>query len=258
MNKNKILKLSKRKILRATDSHSAPRVIVMQEIDSTNSFAKRLFLKNKIDKSTIILAEKQTGGRGRCGRSFYSPKSTGLYMTVALKPQNGNTPNLSLTTICAVAAAEAIEKLSDTRVQIKWVNDIYVDGKKAGGILCESTPTNSGVGVILGIGINTATDVFPEFENNSPTSVGNIDRNTLCAEIYMGIMRYIGGESHIEKYKSRSYLDGKRITVHLDNSYFDATVIGIDDECHLVVRPDGGDTEMVLSSGEVVSCIVQK
>lgn len=257
MNKNRILKLSKRKILCGIDLPDRPCVTVKRKIDSTNSFAKRLFLKNKIKNNTIILAEEQTGGRGRCGRSFYSPKSTGLYMTVALKPQKDSSPNLSLTTICAVAAAEAIEKLSDTHVKIKWVNDIYVGGKKAGGILCESTPTNSGAGVILGIGINTATDIFPKFENNSPTSVGNIDRNTLCAEIYMRIMRYIGGESHIEKYKSRSYLDGKKVTVHLDNSYFDATVIGIDDSCGLIVHPDGEDKEIILSSGEVVRCVAK-
>ena len=67
----------------------------------------------------------------------------------------------------------------------------------------------------------------------------------------------MGGEGHIEKYKSRSYLDGKSVTVHLDNSFFDATVVGIDDECHLVVLPDGEDKEIVLSSGEVVRCVAK-
>ena len=257
MRKNRILKLCKKKILCAIEPSNNPSVKVMRRVDSTNSLAKRLFLKNKIKNNTIILAEEQTGGRGRCGRSFYSPRGTGLYMTVALKPNSSSSPNLSLTTICAVAAAEAIEGLSDKSVQIKWVNDIYIGGKKAGGILCESTPTQNGVGIILGIGINTATDVFPTFENNSPTSVGNIDRNALCGEIYNGIMKYISGESYIEKYKSRSYLDGKRVTVHLDNSYFDATVIGIDDSCGLVVLPDGEDKEITLSSGEVVRCVAK-
>ena len=257
MKKKKIIKLSRNKILRGIISPRIPRVRVMRRIDSTNSLAKKLFSKNKIKNNTIILAEHQTGGRGRCGRSFYSPRGTGLYMTVALKPQMSSAPNLSLTTICAVAAAEAIEKLSDKRVRIKWVNDIYVDEKKAGGILCESTPTSSGMGLILGIGINTATDIFPEFENNRPTSVGNIDRNALAAEIYNRIMKYIDGEDHTEKYKSRSYLDGKRVTVHLGNSYFDATVIRIDDSCRLVLRPDGEDKEITLSSGEVIRCIAK-
>ena len=257
MQKNRILKLSRKNILYGIDTQNPPNVKVLKKIDSTNSLAKRLFLKNRIKNNTIILAKEQTGGRGRCGRSFYSPNSTGLYMTIALTPQKNDTPNLSLTTICAVASAEAIEKLSDKKVQIKWVNDIYIDNKKAGGILCESTPTDSGVGIILGIGINTATSVFPEFENNIPTSVGNIDRNALASEIYNGIMRYMSGESYVQKYKNRSYLDGKRITVHLDNSYFDATVIGIDDNCGLVVRPDGEDKEIILSSGEVIRCITK-
>lgn len=257
MKKSKILRLLRSKILNGISPIYSPSVKVMKRVDSTNSLAKRLFLKNKINKNTLIVAESQTGGRGRCGRSFYSPKAQGLYMTIALKPQNTDTPNLSLTTICAVASAEAIEKLSDKKVQIKWVNDIYIGGKKAGGILCESAPSENGIGIILGIGINTATDFFPEFENNTPTSVGNIDRNTLCAEIYNGIMKYMGDESHIEKYKSRSYLDGKKVTVHLDNSYFDATVIGIDDQCHLVVRPDGEDKEITLSSGEVIRCVTK-
>ena len=257
MKKCKIMRLSRSKILSGISTPHIPSVKVMKRVDSTNSLAKRLFLKNKIKNNTIILAEHQTAGRGRCGRSFYSPHSTGLYMTIALMPQKNDTPNLSLTTICAVAAADAIENLSDKKVLIKWVNDIYVGGKKAGGILCESTPTNSGTGIILGIGINTATDIFPEFENNTPTSVGNVDRNALASEIYNGIMKYMNGESHIEKYKSRSYLDGKKITVHLDNSYFDATVIGIDDNCGLIVRPDGEGKEIILSSGEVVRCVAK-
>ena len=88
MKKSKILRLARKEILKGISPLYSPCVKVMQRVDSTNSLAKRLFLKNKINKNTLIVAESQTGGRGRCGRSFYSPKAQGLYMTIALKLQN--------------------------------------------------------------------------------------------------------------------------------------------------------------------------
>lgn len=248
---NKIIKLSKRKIKNNVSKEARPDIFVYKSIDSTNTQAKRLLADNKIYGNTLILAEHQSAGRGRCGKDFYSPTSEGLYMSLCFVENTSLSP-IHLSTLCAVAVSETIEELTGLDVRIKWVNDIYIDNKKACGILCESTPTPDGFGIILGIGVNTATKSFPEFENNIPTSIGNIDRNILCAGIYEKILYYKSENSNYkEKYKARSYLDGKYITVYTQNGEYTARALGIDDSCGLVILPDGQTEPIVLTSGEV-------
>lgn len=255
--KNKIIKLSKRKIKNNISKEARPKIFVYKNLDSTNTHAKRLLKDNKICGNTLILAEHQSAGRGRCGKDFYSPMSEGLYMSLCFTESTSLSP-IFLSTVCAVATAEAIEELTGLDAKIKWVNDIYIEDKKACGILCESTPTPDGFGIILGIGVNTATKSFPEFENNTPTSVGNIDRNVLCAKIYEKILCYKVKDSDCRaKYKARSYLDGKNITVYTQNGQYTARALGIDDSCGLVILLDGQESPITLTSGEV-SVRVQK
>lgn len=249
--KNKIVKLSKRRINRNIDKSSRPKILVYKNLDSTNTHAKRLLKENKICGNTLILAEHQSAGRGRCGKDFYSPMSEGLYMSLCFTEITSLSP-IFLSTVCAVAAAEAIEELTELDAKIKWVNDIYIEDKKACGILCESTPTIDGFGIILGIGVNTATKSFPKFDNNTPTNIGNIDRNILCAKIYEKILCYKAKDSDCKaKYKARSYLDGKYITVYTQSGEYTARTLGIDDSCGLVILPDGQDYPVTLTSGEV-------
>ena len=246
-----IIKLSTRKIRVNIQKSIRPKILLYQDLDSTNTHAKRLLSKGKIKGNTLILAEHQSAGRGRCGKDFYSPMGEGLYMSLCFTESTYLSP-IFLSIICGVATAEAIIELTGLDAKIKWVNDIYVDNKKACGILCESTPTKDGFGIILGIGVNTATESFPKFDNNTPTSVGNIDRNILCAKIYEKILYYkLGEDDYKTKYKALSYLDGKSITVYTQNGEYTARALGIDDGCGLVILPDGQDTPITLTSGEV-------
>lgn len=244
------IRLDRRKIASAIKSDICPNIIVKRRTDSTNSFGKRMFDSGRIKENTIILAEHQTRGRGRSGRSFYSPSHGGLYMSLCIECESLRSA-VSLSSICAVATAQAIASMTELSPRIKWVNDIYIDEKKACGILCESTPYKKGYGIIMGIGVNTAACDFPIFENNTPTSIGNIDRNILCAKIYDGIIRYMSDPSYTERYKELSYLDNKHVTVFEGNDTYTARVIGIDDACGLVIIKDGEENTRTLTSGEV-------
>lgn len=246
--KEEIIKLSKHKINKHIHIKEKPCIMVKKETESTNSDGKNIFLNEKFKRNTIILAEYQTSGRGRMGREFYSPKSHGLYMSLCITETNVKNA-VYLPSLCAVAAAEAIEELTNHKTQIKWVNDVYVNEKKACGILCESLPYKNITGIIMGIGINTAECEFPHFENNTPISIGNVDRNLLAAKIYEKIITYMCDKSYVEKYRSRFYLKDKFVTVTDGQNIYDAYVLGINNDCGLILDVNG--EEKVLNSGEV-------
>ena len=148
---------------------------IHEKLDSTNNRAKALAAAGAKHGMTVI-ADSQTGGRGRMGRSFFSPEHSGIYMTVILKPAISPDKAGLLTSLAAVAAARAVEKVSGADVKIKWVNDLYAGGKKICGILSEA-----GLGMetgrldwaVVGIWINTAKMVFPEDLREIASSVGN-------------------------------------------------------------------------------------
>ena len=227
------------------------KIEVFENIDSTNSYGKGYILSGN-PLPALVLSEEQTAGRGRCDRSFYSPKESGLYTSI-LYSQNSKPEDALFATITAsVASALAIEELSDKSVQIKWVNDIYIDGKKAGGILCESVFFDGQMGVVVGIGINVSTKKFPEFENNTPTSTGNLDRNALAAKIYDYFVKFSKDKSYcLEEYKKRFFLLNKAISIHRPNGVIDsATARGIDELGGLIVEHENGKAE-IIRTGEV-------
>ena len=104
-------------------------VVVFDEVDSTNTVAKSI-AEQGANEWTVVISSRQTGGRGRLGRSFFSPDGTGLYMSIILRPSFGVDAALNITASAAVAVTRAIEKLTDKVPLIKWVNDVFVDGKK--------------------------------------------------------------------------------------------------------------------------------
>lgn len=129
-------------------------------VDSTNSQAKRL-LADGFSGEALVVAAAQTAGRGRRGRSFYSPRDTGVYMTLILRPEGEVSDLVSLTAAAAVAVVRAIEGLTDARPAIKWVNDVYLEGKKLCGILTEASTDKDGLFLVPGIGVNVNTEEFP-------------------------------------------------------------------------------------------------
>lgn len=234
---------------------------VRQSVTSTNIVAKELAAKG-VREGTVVAAIEQTEGRGRMGRSFYSPASTGIYFSVILRPMLNMEDSLLITTAAAVAVAKAIESVAGIKASIKWVNDVYVEGKKVCGILTEASLNFESGGLeyaVLGIGINIETKDFPEGLNQTAGSVfkdkpsGAPIKSMLLAEVLNNLadsMSSLTDRSLIEEYKNRSFLIGKNILVLRGQNAIPAKAIDIDDKAHLVVEYEDGSKE-ALNSGEV-------
>ncbi len=210
------------------------------------------------------MAEEQTAGRGRRGRSFYSPKGTGLYLSILLRPKQHAEAALQITTAAAVATAEAIEQVSGLPCEIKWVNDIYREGKKLCGILTEASLDVESGGLnyaILGIGINALPPAggFPPELRGIAGSVfegrGEADlRCRLAAALldrFAGYYRELGSERCFAEYRRRSLVLGKRVTVFSGGeAQGEALALDLERDYSLRVRWDDG-LESCLNSGEV-------
>lgn len=234
-------------------------IYVQETIDSTNTQAKKLSLAGA-SHGTMVLAEEQTAGRGRYGKSFFSPRGAGLYMSIILRPSNVMSDLQKITIAAAVAVCRAIEKLTSLHPQIKWVNDIYLDGKKVCGILTEAVTDFESGGVesiVVGTGIDCSIDeaLLPPELRGIVGSLGveGLSRNWLAAEIAVGILESFGkleDEEIINEYRRRSLMFGKEISFRRGDDIFCAVVTGINDMGNLLVRLKSGE-EMILSSGEV-------
>lgn len=231
---------------------------VIPVVGSTNALMREK-AESGSPEGTVLLAGMQTEGRGRLGRHFYSPSNTGIYMSLLLRPSGISArAAVRLTTAAAVAACEAIETVSGRQAQIKWVNDIFLDGKKAAGILTEGTISlESGrmESVILGIGINVypPEEGFPREIRETACAVFSETvsegKNRLAAEFLNRIMAYYrSGDSpgYVQSYRQRSLVIGKRITVQGRQ----ALAQDVDEDCRLVVRYEDGTTDR-LSAGEI-------
>ena len=242
---------------------------VLDEVDSTNIAAKELASAGA-PHGTTVAAECQTMGRGRLGRSFVSPQGTGLYMSVVIRPEFSIELSPMMTTAAAIATAEAIEALCGKAVQIKWVNDIYMNGKKIVGILTEASlglEMRSLEYAVIGIGVNVRS-VKGEFSAELSETASSIedetgiavDRNRLCAEILNRLEYYIETielRKFLSGYRSRELLTGNDITAMVGSRQVTGKALGIDDNTNLIVEfPDG--TVKHISSGEANLCRIKK
>lgn len=240
------------------------QVFCLDEVDSTNNYAKRLAITQALH-GTLIAADKQTAGRGRHGHTFESPAGTGLYMSLILRPGLDVKRFQMITVADAVAVCLAIEELypaSRGKLGIKWVNDVFLGGRKVAGILTEavSSVENGEIqSVITGIGINVFTHDFSEEVSRTAGAIfakgeeGVFTRNELCARIADKVMEFAENLSDpeiIAAYRERSVLTGKAVTFMKNEKECRAVVEGIDDFGGLVVANDFGELE-TLRSGEV-------
>lgn len=242
---------------------------VFDEINSTNTAAKEMASAGA-PNGTAVVADTQTTGRGRLGRTFSSPAGTGIYLSVILRPELELEATSMMTTAASVAVAEAVEKFTGTDVQIKWVNDIYLGGKKICGILTEASlglEMKSLDYAVIGIGVNVRS-VREKFDSElikTATSIEDetgliIDRNALCAEILNRLEAYtedLRDRSFLEDYRRRELLTGNDITAVIGGQPMTGKALGIDDNGNLIVEfPDG--TVKHLGSGEANLCRVKE
>lgn len=244
-------------------------IIIFDEIDSTNNYAKEIASSGACN-GTVVIANTQISGKGRLGRNFVSPQGKGLYMTVIVRPDFDIQTASMITTATACAVANAIEKLCNYDVNIKWVNDLYMNGRKICGILTEASLGMEMKAIdyaVIGIGINvySSEGSFSRELRASATSIEKetgfkVNRNKLCAEILNTLEEYLSEietRNFINEYRNREILTGNTITANINGNTVIAFAEGIDDNTNLVVKlPDG--TIRHLSSGEANLCRVVK
>lgn len=234
------------------EKYSSMPLFCYELTDSTNRVAKDFSAKTPLP--FLVVADSQTAGRGRLGRSFYSPASSGIYMSLTVGGFDALSDAVFVTSAAAVAVTDAIIKLVDKTPQIKWVNDVYLDGKKVCGILVESVPTDAGFAAVVGIGVNMTTADFPEDISDIAGSVKtDVPREKMIAEITANLLEICKNpddKSFLEKYKSRSMLLGREITYKEGDTVSLATAIDIDYSGGLVIRDSSGNVR-TLSSGDV-------
>ena len=233
------------------------KIKLFKEIDSTNSYAKKLALKNAQNK-TVVIANSQTNGKGRMGRSFYSPAENGIYMSIIFKTDKISENTAMITVAAATAVSKAIEKMFNLKTQIKWVNDIYINNKKVCGILTEtvSDSKGSGINVIIGIGINVkSVDSFPD---ELKSIAGALDtklaiRNKLIASILRELNEFSSFKNlkdSLSYYCEKSLVIGRNVIFEKDGEQIKAKAIDIDDNANLIVENSRGE-KITLNSGEI-------
>ncbi|MBR3018195.1 MAG: biotin--[Clostridia bacterium] len=223
--------------------------LVMAETDSTNTRLKEWARAGKIAAPFLLTADSQTAGRGRLGRRFVSPPGTGLYMSMLVSVPE-NTDSGKITVLAAVAVCRAIEELTDLQPKIKWVNDLFLRGKKVCGILAERIEN----GVVVGIGVNLKTPPggFPPEAAIAGTLDADINRFALAGTVarhFLDGLEKLDTCEAIDYYRSRMPLIGHEIRYTQNGQEKNALVTGVADDGGLMIRDDTGDH--VLRTGEV-------
>lgn len=257
-NEEKKAPLSARTIRRLVGA-PIPLPEVYKAIDSTNNRAKEK-AEAGAPSGFAVLADAQTAGRGRLGRRFYSEGGNGLYISVVLRPDLSPDKLPLVTAYAAVAAADALESLCPTlSVGLKWVNDLFLDEKKVGGILTEAAFRTDLEGLsycVVGIGINLTgeipaaiRDIAVTVEEHAPPPT----RNALAAAIISRLLcmegAILSGE-FLQEYRRRSILKNRMVRVLDGEASCVARVLGIEDDASLRVLTEDG-REVCLSAGEV-------
>lgn len=229
-------------------------VRVFDEIDSTNNEAKRMALDG-IDSPVLIAADRQTAGRGRMGRSFYSPAKTGVYFSILYRLHTPLQGIVSVTGAVAVSVMRAIRRVTGRQTAIKWVNDLYLDEKKVCGILCEAVTVGNVTHLIVGVGINLSTESFPDgLEARAGSLCVDRDlRTELIAEVWLSLLPSLNDPSDrtwLDDYRTHSCVIGKEIAWTVGETTHHGVAIGINEDGELLAEREDGQTE-VLRTGEI-------
>lgn len=237
-------------------------ILIEEELASTNQTLKKMAIDGQAT-NTLLLTNKQTATRGRFGRPYFvADNNQGIYLSLLLHTNQPFAEIAQYTLITAVAMARAIEEFQGTTVEIKWVNDLYMNGKKVAGILSEAITdfeTQTISSVIIGVGVNFAipqADFPRELQERAtsvfPTGLTDLSRNQLIASFLRHFYQLLDGADnpYIDDYRQRSFVLGKEVTFTYNRQAYQGLATDITTTGELVVTlPDG--KEMTLSSGEI-------
>lgn len=242
--------------------HDQENILVFDEVDSTNIRAKALALEGA-PHGTAVIADCQTAGRGRLGRSFASPAGSGIYLSMILRPSADLGKAMLITTAAACGVCRAIRRETGRDAGIKWVNDIYLGQKKLVGILTEAmTDFESGSleSVIVGIGINfrSAPEAYPEDVRERLTWIydrdeAGITRNQLAAAVLDETLRIcdnLEDRSFLDYYRQHAVMLDRDVRCIRGSESWNAHTVDIDQDGGLIIRMEDGSLQ-TLSSGEI-------
>lgn len=239
-------------------------ILRFDSIDSTNTEALNQ-AKNGAEEGLCVIAEQQTHGRGRHGRTWISEKNAGLYFSIVLRPKIENKFLPLVTLMSAVAVYETLKTLYGISPDIKWANDIHVNEKKICGILAEMSETKTNLAIVVGIGINLNSNNFPPELTGIATSIKEQtgktpDKEQLLKSLTHFLARFyetLNGENGAEKIRSEwtrrsSYAFGKAVRVNLTDEIIIGTTCGIEESGALRVKTADGEIKIV-QAGDVES-----
>ena len=231
------------------------KIYAFDTLESTNTTAKEMALAGA-GHGTVVTAERQMSGRGRHGRDFFSPAGDGIYMSMVLQPARLDLETPVFTTIfTAVRVCQAVEAVCGKMPGIKWVNDIFLDGKKICGILAETVSSAGIQWVAAGIGVNYSTSEFPEelhkiagavFPDGKPP----VPKERLIEEIARRMLLPQPTDEILREYRKRLCMLGKQIWVCAPEGRYAARALDIDAQGRLLVEKEDGQVES-LFSGEI-------
>lgn len=230
----------------------------LEQTDSTNRYLRQK-AEGNAPEGSVVFALHQTAGRGRMGRSFFSPEGSGLYFSILLRPQ-AMADGLKITAAAGVAVAQAVQEVLDIDLSIKWVNDLYLGNKKVCGILAEGAMNAEGgfEYCILGIGLN----VFEpkEWQEDLGRIAGALlqeKKEDIMEKLAAAILdrffawyQDLSAPQLMEEYRSRSFLQGKKVAAVRGSERLEGVVQGISDEGELLLQTADGSM-VALCSGEV-------
>jgi len=249
--------LNKEELESELESTLVKNVITFDSIDSTNMYAKKIAAEG-VCEGTLILADEQTHGKGRLGRQWHSEKNSGIWMSIVLRPEIRPENAAKITQIAAAAMAEAIRKIAEIEVGIKWPNDIVYKGKKVCGILTEMSAELGAVNyVVVGVGVNVNTEGFSDEIKEIATSLKHItgkvySRKDIVIEFINRFEKLYGDfvqtgqlTKTIDICKALSVVLGEEIEIISRNSKEYGKAIDLDHNGHLIVEKDNGEIKEV-------------
>ncbi|MFZ0449205.1 MAG: biotin--[acetyl-CoA-carboxylase] ligase [Desulfatiglandaceae bacterium] len=233
-------------------------IVYEGEMDSTNRKARDLAVKGA-PEGTLVVAEKQTGGRGRRGRYWFSPRKAGIYASLILRPKLPPNEAPKITLLTGVTVAEAFMALTPLKPAIKWPNDILVNGRKICGILTESSMEMDAIHhVVVGVGINVNTRKFPDELKEIGTSVyletgRTFDRVALLKEFLRRFEEHYrnflsSGFGSVEKrWRELAVVLGKEVTVRMIDATCRGRAVELDRDGALIIQEKNGERRKIYS-----------